>query len=75
MKKFECPDFVLDDKLTEEQFSFFDKYGVIIFRNFLNSETVRLFISELNRIEKEWLDEAKRLERQLRDWLSRKRCF
>jgi hypothetical protein len=26
-------------------------------------------------LEKEWLDEAKRLERQLKDWLSRKRCF
>jgi len=26
-------------------------------------------------LEKEWLDETKRLEQQLRDWLSRKRCF
>jgi len=34
MKKFECPDFVLGDKITEEQFNFFDKYGVIIFRDF-----------------------------------------
>ena len=59
MKKFECPDFVLGDKLTDEQFNFFDKYGVIIFRNFLKSETVQLFISELNRIEKQWLEEGR----------------
>ena len=58
MKKFECPDFVLGDKITEEQFNFFDKYGVIIFRNFINSATVQLFIQELNRIEKQWLDEG-----------------
>src|SRR5579872_6087862 len=59
MKKFECPDFVLGNKLTDEQFDFFDKYGVIIFRNFLNSEIVQLFIEELNRIERQWLDEGR----------------
>ena len=59
MKKFECPDFVLGDKITDEQYNFFDKYGVIIFRNFLRSETVQLFIDELNRIEKQWLDEGR----------------
>ena len=58
MKKFEVPDFVLGDKITEEQFSFFDKYGVIIFKNFLDSATVQLFIHELNRIEKKWLDQG-----------------
>src|SRR6201999_645550 len=58
MKKFEAPDFVLGEKITEEQFNFFDKYGVIIFRNFLNSETVELFKKELTRIEKKWLDEG-----------------
>jgi ectoine hydroxylase-related dioxygenase (phytanoyl-CoA dioxygenase family) len=58
MKKFECPDFVLGDKLTEEQLSFFDKYGVIIFKNFLKPETIQLFIQEINRIEKKWLDEG-----------------
>jgi phytanoyl-CoA hydroxylase len=52
MKKIECPEFILGEKLTEEQFNYFDKYGVIIFRNFLTSETVQSFIQELNRIEK-----------------------
>jgi ectoine hydroxylase-related dioxygenase (phytanoyl-CoA dioxygenase family) len=59
MKKFECPDFVLGDKITDEQYSFFDKYGVIIFKNFLNSDAVQLYIQELNRIEKQWLDEGR----------------
>jgi ectoine hydroxylase-related dioxygenase (phytanoyl-CoA dioxygenase family) len=59
MKKFECPDFSLGDKITEEQFNFFDKYGVIIFKDFLKSETVQLFIQEIKRIEKQWLEEGK----------------
>ena len=59
MKKFECPDFVIGEKLTDEQFDFFDKYGVIIFRNFLNSETVQVFIQELKKIEKQWLAEGR----------------
>lgn len=59
MKKFECPDFSLGDKITEEQFNFFDKYGVIIFKDFIKSETVQLFIQEINRIEKQWLEEGK----------------
>jgi phytanoyl-CoA hydroxylase len=59
MKKFECPDFVLGDKITEEQFSFFDKYGVILFKDFLTSDSVQLFIKELDRIEKKWLEEGR----------------
>src|SRR5258708_16492035 len=59
MKKFECPDFVLGDKVTGEQYQCFGKYGVIIFRAFLNSESVRFFIQELNRIEQQWLDEGR----------------
>jgi len=47
--------FTLGDKLTDEQLSFFDKNGMIVFRNFLPKETVQLFISELQRIEREWL--------------------
>jgi ectoine hydroxylase-related dioxygenase (phytanoyl-CoA dioxygenase family) len=58
MKKWIC-DYKLDTKLTEEQLDFFDKHGVIIFRNFINQEKVKLYLSELNRIEKEWLAEGK----------------
>jgi len=58
MKKINCPDFVLGEKLTQEQLDFFDKNGVIIFRNFIPQEKVQLFISETQRIEKKWLEEG-----------------
>jgi hypothetical protein len=58
MKKWNC-NFELGDALTEEQLSFFDKHGVIIFRNFLTKDRVELFISELQRLEKEWLAEKR----------------
>jgi hypothetical protein len=59
MKKLLCPDFVLGDKVTREQATFFDKNGVIVFRNVLKPETVEFFIQEINRIEKKLLDEGK----------------
>ena len=58
MKKWNC-NFELGNKLTEEQLDFFDKHGVIIFRNFINQEKVQLYLSELSRIEKEWLSEGR----------------
>jgi hypothetical protein len=59
MKKLECPDFVLGDKLTQEQVSFFNKNGVIVFRNVLNSSTVDFFKQEVARIENQWLQEGR----------------
>jgi ectoine hydroxylase-related dioxygenase (phytanoyl-CoA dioxygenase family) len=59
MKKIDCPGFILGEKLTSEQLEFFDKNGVIIFRNFIPKETVKLFISETERIEKQLLEEGK----------------
>src|SRR5258708_1410506 len=59
MKKFECPDFVLGDKITEEQFNFFDKYGVIIFKCLFTRETGQIFRDEIKRNEKEWVDEGR----------------
>jgi ectoine hydroxylase-related dioxygenase (phytanoyl-CoA dioxygenase family) len=56
MNKLQVPHFTLTDKLTQEQLNFFDKNGLIIFKNFINKETVDLFIKETQRIEKEWLD-------------------
>ena len=56
MKKLEVPHFTLGDNLTDEQLNFFDKHGAIIFRNFINPDTVKLFLAETQRIEKEWLD-------------------
>jgi phytanoyl-CoA hydroxylase len=56
MNKLQVPHYTLTEKLTKEQLEFFDKYGMIIFKNFIPRETVDLFISESQRVEKEWLD-------------------
>ena len=58
MSKTNVPDFVLGEKLTAEQHEYFRKNGVILFRNFISRETVTLFIDEINRIEKEWLEQG-----------------
>src|ERR1700674_12972 len=58
MNKLQIPDFSLCNGLSKEQKAFFDKYGVIIFRNFISPENVQLFLSEIHRIEKEWLDQG-----------------
>ena len=59
MKKIDSLNFPLEEKLTREQLDYFDKNGVIIFRNFISKETVEHFISEIDRIEKQWLDEGR----------------
>ncbi len=59
MTKLNCPDFELGEKLTDEQFHYFDKNGVIIFRNFISKDSVQLYLHEAARIEKEWLAEGK----------------
>ena len=59
MKKLLCPEFFLGDKVTPEQSDFFHKNGVIVFRNVLKPETVAFFIQEINRIEKQLLEEGK----------------
>jgi phytanoyl-CoA hydroxylase len=56
MSKINDPGFVLGEKLTAEQLDFFNKNGFIIFKNFISRATVDLFISEINRIEKQWLE-------------------
>ena len=56
MEKFQVPDFTLSDKITQEQFDFFDTYGVLHFRNFISHETVDAFLGEIKRIEKDWLE-------------------
>ena len=58
MSKINVPNFVLGEKLTAEQLDFFKINGVILFRNFITREKVNLFISEVNRIEKEWLEQG-----------------
>ncbi len=59
MSKLNLPPFTLGETITPEQRQFFNKNGVIVFRNFIHPETVKLFISEVERIEKEWLAEGR----------------
>ncbi len=59
MLKLECPDFTLGEKLTPEQLSFFDKNGVIVFRNFITKGTVESLLTEINTLQKNWLAEGR----------------
>jgi len=59
MKKIVFPDFTLEETLTPEQLRLFNETGAIVFRNFISRDTVRLYIDELNRIEKKLLDEGR----------------
>lgn len=56
MKKWDSH-FQLGDTVTDEQLAFFDKNGVIVFRNFISKEKVATYISELKRLESQWLAE------------------
>ncbi len=58
MKKWESH-FQLGNKVTQEQVDFFDKHGVIVFRNFLNREKVDTYINELKRLESLWISEKR----------------
>lgn len=55
MRAFNYPVFTLGETLTDEQKTFFDKHGVIHFKNFIPRDVVNLFVSELQRIEQELL--------------------
>lgn len=43
--------------LTSEHIDFFEKYGFLHFRNFINKDTVALFRREMNTIERKWVEE------------------
>jgi phytanoyl-CoA hydroxylase len=57
MKQFEYPYFSLSDQLTHEQISFFDKYGFIHFKNFVNEDTVQLLINASLDVQEKFLQE------------------
>ncbi len=52
-------DFYLGDSISEHQKAFFKENGVIVFRNFLSVDKVQQYISELHRIENDWLYEKR----------------
>lgn len=58
MKKWESH-FELGDTVTAEQLNFFDRHGVIVFRNFISREQVAVYINELKRLEALWLEEKR----------------
>ncbi|MDI9337210.1 MAG: phytanoyl-CoA dioxygenase family protein [Alphaproteobacteria bacterium] len=54
MQKWES-NFKLINHLDDEQLNFFKLHGVILFRNFLNKEQVKLYLDEISRIEQDFL--------------------
>lgn len=53
--KYEHKDFFFGQEITEEQKAHFEKYGFIQFKQFISRETVDLFLSELKKIEENWI--------------------
>ncbi|MDE3236757.1 MAG: phytanoyl-CoA dioxygenase family protein [Bacteroidota bacterium] len=58
MKKWNS-NFELGDALTTEQLDFFEKNGIIVFRNFLSKEKVHVYLEEIKRLEREWLSDGR----------------
>ncbi|HQQ99015.1 MAG TPA: phytanoyl-CoA dioxygenase family protein [Cyclobacteriaceae bacterium] len=54
------PHFSLGLKLTEEQKNFFDTYGFLHFKNFVDAETVKAMLAESVRIQNEWISEDRK---------------
>ncbi|MEP6675296.1 MAG: phytanoyl-CoA dioxygenase family protein [Ferruginibacter sp.] len=50
--------FTLGAEITDQQLSFFNKNGYILFKNFLNKEAVELFKKEMFRVEKSLIEQG-----------------
>ena len=51
MGRIEDKTFTMGDSILAEQLAFFNKNGYIVFKNFLEKETVNLFLNEMKRVE------------------------
>ena len=51
------PLFKLGERLTQEQKDFFEKYGFLHFKNFIDKETVELVLKESEKIQDQWIRE------------------
>jgi phytanoyl-CoA hydroxylase len=51
MNIFEMPDFYFSDAITQEQQEFFDKYGIIQFKKFIDPVTVSLLLKETENVQ------------------------
>lgn len=58
MNKWES-NFQLGETLTQEQLDFFAQNGVIVFRNFITAERVSIYLQEIKRLEKIWIEEKR----------------
>jgi phytanoyl-CoA hydroxylase len=57
VKDFKYPIFTLGYELTKEQKDFFDEYGFLHFRRFINEEAVQQIIRAMNDIQAKWIAE------------------
>ena len=55
------PRFSLGEKLTEEQLQFFEKYGFIHFKNFVEKTAVAEMLRESQRVQQQWIDEGRKM--------------
>lgn len=58
VEKYQHREFKLEHALSQEQKEHFLKFGFIHFKAFISKEQVRLFLSELEKIEAKWLAEG-----------------
>jgi ectoine hydroxylase-related dioxygenase (phytanoyl-CoA dioxygenase family) len=58
MNKWES-NFHLGEVLTQDQIDFFEQHGVIVFRNFIPPEKTALYLQEIKRLERTWIDEKR----------------
>ncbi len=58
MNKFQYKKFDFTGKLNQEALDYFKDFGVIHFKNFIDKETVKLFITELKTVEAKWIAEG-----------------
>lgn len=56
--KFDYKTFILGEQITSEQKEYFNKYGVIHFKNFISKENADIFIQELSQVETDWLSQG-----------------
>ncbi|MEJ0079861.1 MAG: phytanoyl-CoA dioxygenase family protein [Puia sp.] len=55
MNKFKMPDFYFEENITKEQLDFFNQYGIIQFKHFIDKETVSQFLHETEQVQNELL--------------------
>ncbi len=51
------PLFTLGEKLTQDQKDFFEKYGFLHFKKFVDRETVKIILDESEKIQAQWIKE------------------